>query len=102
MEIIRSSVYASRVLILVHVAGYAFVYFEDERDAGDAIRGLDGIPFGYSRRRLSVEWSRVLFCLIAFIGKCMCRWFIFYKVDCFIHCLIHCCFFLCLLIYILI
>ncbi|CAD5196563.1 unnamed protein product [Musa acuminata subsp. malaccensis] len=39
-------------------AGYAFVYFEDERDAGDAIRGLDGIPFGYSRRRLSVEWSR--------------------------------------------
>ncbi|XP_065030951.1 serine/arginine-rich splicing factor RS31-like isoform X2 [Musa acuminata AAA Group] len=39
-------------------SGYAFVYFEDERDAGDAIRGLDGIPFGYSRRRLSVEWSR--------------------------------------------
>ncbi|URD83048.1 Adhesion regulating molecule [Musa troglodytarum] len=39
-------------------SGYAFVYFEDERDAGDAIRGLDGIPFGYSRRKLSVEWSR--------------------------------------------
>ncbi|XP_010933813.1 serine/arginine-rich splicing factor RS31 [Elaeis guineensis] len=39
-------------------SGYAFVYFEDERDAEDAIRGLDNIPFGYSRRRLSVEWSR--------------------------------------------
>ncbi|XP_008806952.2 serine/arginine-rich splicing factor RS31-like isoform X1 [Phoenix dactylifera] len=39
-------------------SGYAFVYFEDERDAEDAIRGLDDIPFGYSRRRLSVEWSR--------------------------------------------
>nr|XP_010911497.1 serine/arginine-rich splicing factor RS31 [Elaeis guineensis] len=39
-------------------SGYAFVYFEDEHDAEDAIRGLDDIPFGYSRRRLSVEWSR--------------------------------------------
>ena len=27
--------------------GFAFVYFEDERDAEDAIRGLDNIPFGY-------------------------------------------------------
>ncbi|THU73594.1 hypothetical protein C4D60_Mb04t24500 [Musa balbisiana] len=39
-------------------SGYAFVYFEDERDAEDAIHRLDGIPFGYSRRRLSVEWSK--------------------------------------------
>ncbi|XP_072988696.1 serine/arginine-rich splicing factor RS31 [Typha latifolia] len=39
-------------------SGYAFVYFEDERDAEDAIRALDDVPFGYSRRRLSVEWSR--------------------------------------------
>ncbi|XP_075519893.1 serine/arginine-rich splicing factor RS31-like isoform X2 [Primulina tabacum] len=39
-------------------AGFAFVYFEDERDADDAIRGLDNIPFGYDRRRLSVEWAR--------------------------------------------
>ncbi|WOL05689.1 serine/arginine-rich splicing factor RS31-like isoform X1 [Canna indica] len=39
-------------------SGYAFVYFDDERDAEDAIHRLDGIPFGYSRRRLSVEWSR--------------------------------------------
>ncbi|KAI8572846.1 serine/arginine-rich splicing factor RS31-like isoform X2 [Rhododendron vialii] len=39
-------------------AGYAFVYFEDERDAEDAIRSLDNTPFGYDRRRLSVEWSR--------------------------------------------
>ncbi|XP_059634418.1 serine/arginine-rich splicing factor RS31 isoform X2 [Cornus florida] len=39
-------------------AGFAFVYFEDERDAEDAIRGLDSAPFGYDRRRLSVEWAR--------------------------------------------
>ena len=40
-------------------AGFAFIYFEDERDAEDAIRGLDNRPFGYDRRRLSVEWARV-------------------------------------------
>ncbi|XP_050203416.1 serine/arginine-rich splicing factor RS31-like isoform X2 [Mercurialis annua] len=39
-------------------AGFAFVYFEDERDAEDAIRGLDNMPFGYDRRKLSVEWAR--------------------------------------------
>ncbi|XP_028116929.1 serine/arginine-rich splicing factor RS31-like [Camellia sinensis] len=43
----------------LHVfAGFAFVYFEDERDAEDAIRGLDHLPFGYDRRRLSVEWAK--------------------------------------------
>ncbi|KAL0412256.1 UNVERIFIED_CONTAM: Serine/arginine-rich splicing factor RS31 [Sesamum latifolium] len=39
-------------------SGFAFVYFEDERDAEDAIRGLDNLPFGYDRRRLSVEWAK--------------------------------------------
>ncbi|KAL0862057.1 hypothetical protein Bca101_041175 [Brassica carinata] len=39
-------------------AGYAFVYFEDERDAEDAIRGIDNIPFGYEKRKLSVEWAK--------------------------------------------
>ncbi|CAN0889505.1 Pentatricopeptide repeat-containing protein At5g08510 [Linum grandiflorum] len=39
-------------------SGFAFVYFEDDRDASDAIRGLDQVPFGYDRRRLSVEWAR--------------------------------------------
>uniref|UniRef100_A0A5B6YJT4 Putative serine/arginine-rich splicing factor RS31 isoform X2 n=1 Tax=Davidia involucrata TaxID=16924 RepID=A0A5B6YJT4_DAVIN len=39
-------------------SGFAFVYFEDERDAEDAIRGLDNMPFGYDRRLLSVEWAR--------------------------------------------
>ncbi|CAM8911034.1 unnamed protein product [Rhodiola kirilowii] len=39
-------------------SGFAFVYFEDERDAEDAIRGLDQMPFGYDKRRLSVEWAR--------------------------------------------
>ncbi|OMP08649.1 hypothetical protein COLO4_06248 [Corchorus olitorius] len=39
-------------------SGFAFVYFEDERDAEDAIRGLDNMPFGYDRRRLSVEWAK--------------------------------------------
>nr|GFD31158.1 serine/arginine-rich splicing factor RS31-like [Tanacetum cinerariifolium] len=35
-----------------------FFYFEDEHDAEDAILALDNSPFGYDRRRLSVEWSR--------------------------------------------
>jgi arginine/serine-rich splicing factor 4/5/6 len=39
-------------------SGFAFVYFEDERDGEDAIRGLDNIPFGHDKRRLSVEWAR--------------------------------------------
>ncbi|KAF8018198.1 hypothetical protein BT93_H3178 [Corymbia citriodora subsp. variegata] len=39
-------------------SGFAFVYFEDERDAEDAIHGLDNVPFGYDRRRLSVEWAK--------------------------------------------
>uniref|UniRef100_A0A0D3FS23 RRM domain-containing protein n=1 Tax=Oryza barthii TaxID=65489 RepID=A0A0D3FS23_9ORYZ len=39
-------------------SGFAFVYFEDERDGDEAIQALDGYPFGPGRRRLSVEWSR--------------------------------------------
>ncbi|EOA24613.1 hypothetical protein CARUB_v10017881mg [Capsella rubella] len=39
-------------------SGYAFVYFEDERDAEDAIRKLDNFPFGYEKRKLSVEWAK--------------------------------------------
>ncbi|XP_024993301.1 serine/arginine-rich splicing factor RS31-like isoform X1 [Cynara cardunculus var. scolymus] len=39
-------------------SGFAFVYYEDERDAEDAIHALDNTPFGYDRRRLSVEWAR--------------------------------------------
>ncbi|KAG2241996.1 hypothetical protein Bca52824_096163, partial [Brassica carinata] len=30
----------------------------DERDAEDAIRGIDNIPFGYEKRKLSVEWAK--------------------------------------------
>ncbi|XP_021846841.1 serine/arginine-rich splicing factor RS31 [Spinacia oleracea] len=39
-------------------SGFAFVYFVDERDADDAIRALDNVPFGHDKRRLSVEWAR--------------------------------------------
>ncbi|TKY64112.1 Serine/arginine-rich splicing factor RS31 [Spatholobus suberectus] len=39
-------------------SGFAFVYYEDERDAEEAIRALDNIPFGHEKRRLSVEWAR--------------------------------------------
>ncbi|KAK9056113.1 hypothetical protein SSX86_027201 [Deinandra increscens subsp. villosa] len=39
-------------------SGFAFVYFEDERDAEDAIQALDNSPFGYDKRKLSVEWAR--------------------------------------------
>lgn len=55
------SIYMLRFLILClyFLAGYAFVYFEDERDAEDAIRGIDNTTFGYERRKLSVEWAKV-------------------------------------------
>ncbi|KAL3647381.1 hypothetical protein CASFOL_008349 [Castilleja foliolosa] len=39
-------------------SGFAFVYMEDERDAEDAIRGLDRIEFGRKGRRLRVEWTK--------------------------------------------
>ncbi|GJT73823.1 serine/arginine-rich splicing factor RS31-like protein isoform X2 [Tanacetum coccineum] len=35
-----------------------FVYFEDERDAEDAINALDNTAFGYDKRKFSVEWAR--------------------------------------------
>ena len=44
----------------LYFSGFAFVYFEEERDAEDSIRSLDNMPFGYDRRRLSVEWARVV------------------------------------------
>lgn len=33
---------------------------EDERDAEDAIRGLDRTEFGRKGRRLRVEWTKVM------------------------------------------
>ncbi|KAL4188184.1 hypothetical protein AMTRI_Chr09g42830 [Amborella trichopoda] len=39
-------------------SGFAFIYMEDERDAEDAIRGLDRMEFGRSGRRLRVEWTK--------------------------------------------
>ncbi|KAA8533775.1 hypothetical protein F0562_031292 [Nyssa sinensis] len=39
-------------------SGFAFVYMDDERDAEDAIRGLDRIEFGRKGRRLHVEWTK--------------------------------------------
>lgn len=41
------------------ISGFAFVYLDNDRDAEDAIHNLDDRPFGYDRRRLSVEWARV-------------------------------------------
>ncbi|KAJ8633647.1 hypothetical protein MRB53_026983 [Persea americana] len=38
--------------------GFAFVYMDDERDAEDAIRGLDRTEFGRHGRRLRVEWTK--------------------------------------------
>lgn len=49
----------SYLVFFFFLAGYAFVYFEDERDAEDAIRGIDNTPFGYEKRKLSVEWAKV-------------------------------------------
>jgi hypothetical protein len=46
--------------------GFAFIYMEDEQDAEDAIRGLDSTEFGTQRRRLSVEWTKVVFYIYIF------------------------------------
>ncbi|KAL9412197.1 hypothetical protein AB3S75_045759 [Citrus x aurantiifolia] len=39
-------------------SGFAFIYMDDERDAEDAIRGLDRTEFGRKGRRLRVEWTK--------------------------------------------
>lgn len=39
-------------------SGFAFIYMEDERDAEDAIRGIDRREFGKQGRRLRVEWTK--------------------------------------------
>lgn len=65
MYSLMSGLYADASFVLfcfwffLSVSGFAFVYFEDERDAEDAIQNLDNKPFGYDRRRLSVEWAKV-------------------------------------------
>eukprot|EP00195_Chlamydomonas_chlamydogama_P007005 CAMPEP_0202893732 /NCGR_PEP_ID=MMETSP1392-20130828/3259_1 /ASSEMBLY_ACC=CAM_ASM_000868 /TAXON_ID=225041 /ORGANISM="Chlamydomonas chlamydogama, Strain SAG 11-48b" /LENGTH=275 /DNA_ID=CAMNT_0049578173 /DNA_START=93 /DNA_END=920 /DNA_ORIENTATION=- len=38
--------------------GFAFVYMKNKRDAEDSIRKLDGLEFGYKRRRLKVQWAK--------------------------------------------
>eukprot|EP00274_Cyanoptyche_gloeocystis_P007723 CAMPEP_0196666746 /NCGR_PEP_ID=MMETSP1086-20130531/64689_1 /TAXON_ID=77921 /ORGANISM="Cyanoptyche gloeocystis , Strain SAG4.97" /LENGTH=259 /DNA_ID=CAMNT_0042003983 /DNA_START=84 /DNA_END=864 /DNA_ORIENTATION=+ len=38
--------------------GFAFVFYEDHRDARDAVKDYDGYEFGPSRRRLRVELAR--------------------------------------------
>jgi len=61
--LVRDNMLMSLIIIYVpntsFVAGFAFVYYEDERDAEEAIRALDNVPFGHEKRRLSVEWARV-------------------------------------------
>ncbi|KAL0763196.1 hypothetical protein Bca101_079347 [Brassica carinata] len=39
-------------------SGFAFEYIDNERDAEDAIQGLDRIEFGRKGRRLRVEWTK--------------------------------------------
>uniref|UniRef100_A0A5B6ZSB6 RRM domain-containing protein n=1 Tax=Davidia involucrata TaxID=16924 RepID=A0A5B6ZSB6_DAVIN len=47
-----------QMFLLYWFIGFAFVYMDDERDAEDAIRGLDRIEFGRKGRRLHVEWTK--------------------------------------------
>lgn len=46
-------------MLAFHQTGFSFVYMDDERDAEDAIRGLDNVEFGRQHRRLRVEWAKV-------------------------------------------
>ena len=52
--------YLLSVFLLYMDTGFAFIYMEDERDAEDAIRGLDRVEFGRKGRRLRVEWTKVI------------------------------------------
>ncbi|CBI31839.3 unnamed protein product, partial [Vitis vinifera] len=49
---------SSAFCFLPFTQGFAFIYMEDERDAEDAIRGLDRTGFGRKGRRLRVEWTK--------------------------------------------
>jgi hypothetical protein len=49
-----------QLMLVFHQTGFSFVYMDDERDAEDAIRGLDNVEFGRQHRRLRVEWAKVL------------------------------------------
>jgi len=56
-------IHFTECLFAVHLyTGFAFIYMEDERDAEDAIRGLDRVEFGRKGRRLHVEWTKVVTC----------------------------------------
>ncbi|KAL2892303.1 Serine/arginine-rich splicing factor RS40 [Bienertia sinuspersici] len=46
------------MMISHSLAGFAFVYMEDEKDADDAIKRLDRAEFGRKGRRLRVEWTK--------------------------------------------
>lgn len=52
---------SSVLFCFVWCVGFAFIYMEDERDAEDAIRGLDRKEFGRQGRRLRVEWTKVIY-----------------------------------------
>ncbi|CAL9147367.1 unnamed protein product [Musa hybrid cultivar] len=39
-------------------SGFAFIYMDDERDAGDAIQALDRTEFGRHGRWLRIEWTK--------------------------------------------
>ncbi|RWW23472.1 hypothetical protein BHE74_00012224 [Ensete ventricosum] len=40
-------------------SGFAFIYMDDERDAGSAVRALDRTQFGRHGRWLRVEWTKI-------------------------------------------
>ncbi|XP_065011751.1 serine/arginine-rich splicing factor RS40 isoform X2 [Musa acuminata AAA Group] len=40
-------------------SGFAFIYMDDERDAGDAIQALDRTEFGRHGQWLHVEWTKI-------------------------------------------
>ncbi|KAG6747452.1 hypothetical protein POTOM_049856 [Populus tomentosa] len=54
----ETSTFGFYVFLLYLDTGFAFIYMEDERDAEDAIRGLDRVEFGRKGRRLRVEWTK--------------------------------------------
>ena len=60
LQIYNHNLYLYLYIIWLYVSGFAFVEFEDERDAEDAIRGLDGTNICGSRVRVEPSTGRLI------------------------------------------
>ncbi|RXH71703.1 hypothetical protein DVH24_025204 [Malus domestica] len=63
-NIVVGASYLFRVWVAQRPPGYAFVDFDDSRDAKDAIRELDAVTDNYKQENITTFPLRSLYCLI--------------------------------------